>query len=62
MEARAVTDRLAEAEREVELSRQRLLETHEQVVKPLQAYAEHNSFAEVIAASLIRGHRKGTSG
>ena len=59
VKGQAVADRLAEAEREVELSRQRLADTHENVVKPLRIYAEHNSFAELIAASLIRGHRGG---
>jgi hypothetical protein len=49
-------DRLAAAEREVELSRRRLRETQENVVKPLKAHAAHNSFAEIIAASLVRGH------
>ena len=52
-------DRLAEAEAEVELSRQRLAEAHEKVVKPLRVYAEHNSFADLIAASLTQGRRKG---
>jgi hypothetical protein len=52
-------DRLAAAEREVELSRRRLQDTHENVVKPLQAYAAHNSFAEIIAQSLAQGHRRG---
>ena len=59
MDTLPAADRLAEAEREVELSRQRLRDTHELVVKPLQAYAEHNSFAELIAASLVQGRRKG---
>jgi hypothetical protein len=52
-------DELAAAEREVELSRQRLRDTHEQVVKPLRAVAAQNSFAEIIAASLRQGHRNG---
>lgn len=59
METRTPAGRLAEAEREVELSRQRLADTRENVVKPLRAYAEHNSFADLIAASLVQGHRKG---
>ena len=59
MRALAPDDRVAAAEAEVELSRQRLLDTHEQVVKPLRAYAERNSFAELIAASLTKGRRKG---
>ena len=52
-------DRLAAAEREVELSRQRLHDTNEQVVKPLRAAAAQNNFAEMIAQSLAQGHRKG---
>ena len=51
-------DRLADAQREVDISRQRLQDTHENVVKPLQAYAAHNSFAELIAESLARGGRR----
>ena len=54
--------RLAAAQREVEVSRQRLRDTHETVVKPLQAYAEQNSFASIIAASLDRGRGKGGAG
>ena len=52
-------ERVAEAEREVELSRKRLRDTHEQVVRPLREAAAQNSFAELIAASLVQGHRKG---
>ena len=48
-------DPLAAAEREVELSRRRLREAHEQVVKPLRAAAEQNNFAVIIAASLTHG-------
>ena len=59
VETRAAADRLAEAEAQVELSRQRLAETHETVVKPLRSYAEHNNFADLIAASLMQGRRKG---
>ena len=59
MGTQAVADRVAAAEREVELSRQRLLEAHEEVVKPLQAAAVHNNFAELIAASLVQGRRNG---
>jgi aspartate/tyrosine/aromatic aminotransferase len=51
--------RLASAEREVEVSRQRLHNTREQVVKPLRAAAERNNFAQLIAQSLAQGHRKG---
>lgn len=60
METRAAADRLAEAEAQVELSRQRLAETHETVVKPLRSYAEHNNFAELIAQSLAEGRRRGS--
>jgi hypothetical protein len=52
-------DRLAAAERELELSRRRLAETHENVVEPLNAYAAHNSFAEIIAQSLTQGRNGG---
>jgi hypothetical protein len=53
----SAADRLAAAEREVELSRQRLQDTHEKIVEPLKAYAAHNSFADLIAQSLTRGRR-----
>jgi hypothetical protein len=59
MTARARAERLAAAQREVDLSRQRLHETRENVVKPLMAIAEQNNFAAIIAASLVQGHRKG---
>jgi hypothetical protein len=59
MPAIADTDRLADAEAEVELSRQRLNDTHENIVKPLREAAARNNFAELIAASLIRRHRNG---
>ena len=59
MNTLSATDRLAAAEREVEVSRQLLAETHETVVKPLKRYAEHNNFAELIAASLTQGRRRG---
>jgi capsule polysaccharide export protein KpsE/RkpR len=59
MAAKARADRLAAAEREVELSRRRLRETQENVVKPLQGYAAQNNFAGLIAASLAQGRRKG---
>ena len=55
-------DRLAVAEQEVEVSRQLLAETHETVVEPLRRYAEHNRFAELIAASLIQWRQKGGAG
>jgi hypothetical protein len=51
----SAADRLAAAEREVELSRRRLQDAHEKVVKPLEAYAAHNSFADLIAQSLTQG-------
>ena len=59
MAAQARADRLAAAEREVEISRQRLRDTRENVVEPLNAAAAHNNFAEMIRASLIQGHRNG---
>ena len=62
MPATTHADMLAAAEREVELSRQRLHDTRENIVKPLQSYAAGNSFAELIAASLAQGRRKGTPG
>lgn len=52
-------ERLRAAEREVELSRQRLRDAHEQVIAPLRGYAERNNFASLIAASLAHGHQKG---
>ena len=58
MAAQARAERVAAAEREVELSRQRLLDTQENVVKPLRAYAERNNFADLLAQSLAQGHRK----
>lgn len=61
MSAAARAERVAAAEREVELSRQRLRDTQENVVKPLMAAAEQNNFAALIAASLTQGHRKGTA-
>jgi hypothetical protein len=57
---RSAADRLAAAQREVELSRQRLAETRETVVQPLKAYAAHNSFADLIAASLTGQHDRKT--
>ncbi len=61
MRAPSAPDRVAAAEAEVELSRQRLKDTHERVVKPLQAAAAHNSFAELIAQSLAQGRRNGNT-
>ena len=62
MDRHAAADRLAAAEREVELSRQRLTETHERVVEPLKAAAARNNFAELIAASLVQGRGKRGAG
>ena len=59
MAALARAERLAAAEREVEISRQRLADTRENVVEPLRAAAAHNNFAAIIAASLRQGHRDG---
>ena len=59
MSAAARAERVAAAQREVELSRERLRDTRENVVKPLMAVAEQNNFATIIAASLAQGHRKG---
>jgi hypothetical protein len=59
MAAKARAERVAAAEREVELSRQRLLDTRENVVKPLERAAAHNNFAELIAQSLAQGRRNG---
>ena len=53
----ARAERIAAAEREVELSRQRLQDTRENVIKPLMAAAEQNNFAMIIAQSLTQGHR-----
>lgn len=50
------TDEVAAAAKEVELSRERLAETQEKVVKPLSRYAERNNFAALIAQSLAQGH------
>ena len=62
MAAQARAERVAAAEREVELSRQRLLDTQENVVKPLRAYAERNNFADLLAQSLAQGRGKGMAG
>jgi hypothetical protein len=58
VDKRPAADRRAAAEREVELSRQRLAEAHRNVVEPLRGYAAGNNFASIIAASLSQGHRK----
>jgi hypothetical protein len=57
----ATAEQVAAAEREVELSRRRLRETHEQVVEPLRQAAAQNSFAEIIAASLRQGRGNGAA-
>lgn len=49
---RAAAERLAAAEREVELSRRRLREAHEHVVKPLREYADANHFSQLVRDSL----------
>lgn len=54
MEQPSAEDRLAAAQREVELSRQRLRDTHEKVVKPLRAASAENNFARIIS-SAFRG-------
>ena len=61
MSAAARAERIAAAQREVELSRQRLRDTQENVVKPLMAVAEQNNFAAIIAASLTQGHGRGAA-
>lgn len=60
--AKTSTERLADADREVEISRQRLRETQENVVRSLEDYAAENNFAGMIADSLAQGRRKGTPG
>lgn len=56
-------ERVAAAQAEVDLSRERLAEARETVVKPLREFAEHNNFAALIAQSLAEGHRRrGTAG
>jgi hypothetical protein len=62
MDRRPAAERLAAAEREVELSRRRLAETHRNVVEPLRGQAAGNNFAQIIADSLLAGRRKGTRG
>jgi chorismate mutase len=59
MAAQARADRVADAEREVEVSRERLRETRENVVAPLKQAAAQNNFAQIIAQSLAQGHRNG---
>jgi hypothetical protein len=55
-------DRVAAAEREVQLSRERLRDTRENVVEPLRAAAERNNFAALIAQSLAQGRRREAGG
>ena len=45
-------ERVEEAEREVEISQERLAEAREKVIKPLAKVAARNNFAELIAATL----------
>jgi hypothetical protein len=45
-------ERLEDAEYELEISRERLRETREKVVKPLAKLAARNNFAELVAATL----------
>jgi len=59
---KTTAEQLAAAQREVEASRQRLRDAHENVVKPLQVYADRNNFASIIAASLAREPRRGGRG
>jgi hypothetical protein len=59
MTAKARAERVAAAEREVELSRQRLRDTRENVVEPLRQAAAQNNFAALIAASLRPGRQNG---
>jgi hypothetical protein len=54
----SAAERLAAAEREVEVSRQSLAETRRDVVEPMHGYAAQNSFAQLIADGLFTGHRK----
>ena len=46
------------ARREAEVSRQRQQEAREQVIRPLEQYAAHNQFADLIKASLTSGQRR----
>jgi hypothetical protein len=62
MPAAASAERLAEAEAEVELSRRRLRDAHENVIRPLREAAAQNNFASLIAQSLARGRQKGAGG
>ena len=62
VDKRPAADRLAAAEREVEVSRRLLAETHRNVVAPLRGTAIQNNFAQVIADGLFAGHRKGDGG
>lgn len=50
---RDLDERVERARREAEVSRKRLHDTREQVIRPLQERAEENQFAELIRASLI---------
>jgi hypothetical protein len=56
---RAELDARAEdAQREAQVSRDRLHATREQVIRPLTERAELNQFAELIRASLMEGHEQ----
>ena len=52
MDKHSAAERLAAAEREVELSRQRLAETRRDVVEPLRQAARENQFSYLIRRSL----------
>ena len=43
---------------EAEVSRQRQQQAREQVIRPLEQFAEQNRFAEMIRASLTEGRRR----
>lgn len=45
----------AQPRREAEVSRQRQEHAREQVIRPLERYAERNQFANLIRASLVQG-------
>lgn len=54
---KALDERVAAARGEAELSRQRLESVREHVTRPLREAAGRNRFAEMIARSLMEGHR-----
>jgi hypothetical protein len=49
-------ERVEDADRELEISRERFNEAKEKVVKPLAKLAARNNFAELLRASLVSGH------